>query len=616
MIDDIHKNFTLKLILPFCIAILAIFFLVQSIQQIPIKEIYRINDRHEGCLSCHLPMDGFAQSHNPLALGCSSCHLGDPFTLIKDEAHKDIILIPGNINNANITCGRSECHPVIANNIQNTLMTTGRGIVTVDHYVFGESDSPDGHGNLSDLGDSPADKHLRNLCSSCHLAQNKKSPAPNTQLSRGGGCLACHLNYDTAAQTELIKYKSINELPTNHPSLTINISNDQCFGCHSRSGRISTNYEGWHETLMDTISESNKINYQQLDDGRIFSKQQADIHFEKEMDCIDCHTWREAMGTGKSFNHKEEQIEIGCEDCHSNKKNTTNEREFTDDIDKKILRLRGWDNQSQNYVVTNKTKKPLLNTLVDKDNNTHLKLKNNEKILPLTPALPICNSRIKGHNRLSCKSCHSAWAPHCLGCHTKYTTDEEIYDHNKHDYFRGGWVEYSGEFLVDVPTLGIRVENGEEIIDTFIPGMIMTISKSDNDRTFKRLYAPVAPHTTSANARNCKSCHNNPVAIGFGRGQLKFEKNYGHWVFIPIYKINPIDNLPEDAWIGFLKNRTGMVSTRIGARPFNVEEQKKILNVGACLTCHDENSKNLKEIFFNFNEALKRISKQCVIMID
>ncbi|MFN8134465.1 MAG: hypothetical protein U0Z17_04295 [Bacteroidales bacterium] len=41
-----------------------------------------------------------------------------------------------------------------------------------------------------------------------------------------------------------------NVLPKFHPSINLNISNDKCKSCHSRSGRISMNYEGWHETEM------------------------------------------------------------------------------------------------------------------------------------------------------------------------------------------------------------------------------------------------------------------------------------------------------------------------------------------------------------------------------
>ena len=53
------------------------------------------------------------------------------------------------------------------------------------------------------------------------------------EISRGGGCLACHLKYKSSSA---------------HPVMTIDIDQGYCFGCHARSGRISANYLGLHQT--------------------------------------------------------------------------------------------------------------------------------------------------------------------------------------------------------------------------------------------------------------------------------------------------------------------------------------------------------------------------------
>jgi len=92
----------------------------------------------------------------------------------------------------------------------------------------------------------------------------------------------------------------------------------------------------------------------------------------------------------------------------------------------------------------------------------------------------------------------------------------------------------------------------------------------------------------SCEARSRQSCHNDPVALGYGRGDLRFEVSgaEGRWQFTPAHASSPQDGLPADAWIGFQQPRTGMVSTRDDVRPFSVEEQRRILRVGACLTCH------------------------------
>jgi hypothetical protein len=95
-------------------------------------------------------------------------------------------------------------------------------------------------------------------------------------------------------------------------------------------------------------------------------------------------------------------------------------------------------------------------------------------------------------------------------------------------------------------------------------------------------------------ARDCRSCHADPVALGYGEGVLLYEPegDGGKWRFTPERSPGP-DGLPADAWTGFLRERAAAASTRAGARPFNVAEQRRILTVGACLTCHDPTADGL-----------------------
>ncbi len=153
--------------------------------------------------------------------------------------------------------------------------------------------------------------------------------------------------------------------------------------------------------------------------------------------------------------------------------------------------------------------------------------------------------------------------------------------------------------------------------------MIMTIDVGSFDKRlhdsliFQRLYAPAAPHTTQTAGRDCKSCHNDPVALGLGSGKLKYvmHENTGKWIFKPKYQNNSIDGLPEDAWTGFMQERDGIVSTRTNVRPFSVEEQKRILTVGACLNCHADDSGVMMEALVNFNKTSENRSKACVLPV-
>ncbi len=134
--------------------------------------------------------------------------------------------------------------------------------------------------------------------------------------------------------------------------------------------------------------------------------------------------------------------------------------------------------------------------------------------------------------------------------------------------------------------------------------------------SFHRLYAPNSPHTTVSKARDCASCHTNSEAIGYGKGELIFNKASRKWSFTPEYALNENDNLPEDAWIPFLKPVHDSIvnSTRTDFRPFTVDEQKEVLLVGACLQCHNQDSKVMKQSLINgIQPLLDSLDERCVL---
>ena len=620
-----------------------------DIAELSTHDIPQVGERKEACMICHKEVTGFTASHDPQAIGCASCHLGDPFTLNKDRAHRNMVLIPGNLSNAQQTCGSLDCHPEIISRVNNSIMTTNSGIVSVDRFVFGETESPDIHSHIKEIGYTAADKHLRDLCAKCHLGNEKMETGPIDEMSRGGGCTACHLNYTNQSANEHMAYisgqKNEDLLPSMHPSLNIHISNDHCFGCHSRSGRISTNYEGWHETLLDEKEVTGKKKFRTLQDKRVFEFITADVHHTAGLECIDCHNSYELMGDGVSYLHEEQAVKTRCEDCHfENNPNTVTYSEL-DSAMIKIFDLRKYDHIDKKMIKAKDSEVTLMNTFFEND-TAWMVGKNSGKIHPLNPPASICTGN-EAHESLTCSSCHTAWAPQCIGCHNEFDRNAEGYDLLENNFVDGSWVEYVGTFLAEPPTLGVR-EGENKKIEPAIPGMIMTIDKNslyssddlkssdeykqeDESIIFHRLFAPAAPHTTSAKGRSCKSCHNNSLAIGYGRGELNYEilDGAGKWNFIPEYASNKYDGLPEDAWIGFLSNSSDDLpdgkagfkssdefirSTRTDFRPFTLEEQKRILTIGACLTCHDENSGIiLNSLDEDFKSYLLKISEDCVL---
>jgi hypothetical protein len=582
-----------------------------------------IQGHAEGCVSCHGGMTGFSDAHRPEYIGCYSCHGGDPLTLNKTKAHKNMFPVPGNLSNASVACGNQGCHPAIVNRVDKSLMTTLSGMISVDKWVFGETADLNSAEHVDDIGHTAAGIHLRNLCAGCHLGNEKTKTGPAAWLERGGGCLACHLTYDKKALATLQQMKnrksSDTSLPMYHPALDLNITNDKCKSCHSRSGRISMNYEGWHETELKPESVKGKADYQVLPDNRVFIKMPEDIHHQKGMLCIDCHGSFELMGDGKLHAHKEDAVKIQCSDCHAAKANNQIYLESADRETQLISWSRKYKGEGVQVIVTAKGGFPLVNTLVEEQGSRLSMIKKSGAgTVIMKPPAKACTEG-KAHERLSCDACHTAWAPQCIGCHNSYESRTKGFDMLLNKERKGTWIEYATEGMADLPVLGINYTDKSRKkgqVGTFTPGMIMTIDKGSYKKgektVFHRLYAPSTAHTTQQKGRSCKSCHNEPLALGYGRGKLVFSKE-GNWSFEPLFENNKSDGLPEDAWTGFLKERTDQAATRIGMRPFNLAEQKNILTAGACLTCHEGNSDVMNRSLADFNQVILKRNKQCVM---
>jgi hypothetical protein len=551
-------------------------------------------------------MQGFSEAHKPDKITCVSCHLGNNEAFVKAEAHKDMFTVPGNLSNASKTCAK--CHVGIDFRVKNSMMNTMSGIISVDKYVFDENNNLDSLFNIHHLDNkSAADSHLRNKCASCHIGNEKLHPNPITEKSRGGGCTACHLNYNESTKMAHKMYLDSDKqnLTRQHPSLSLKISDNHCFGCHSRSGRISTNYQGWHETLLkpDSIVDLNR--YRILEDQRVFEKKTADIHHTKGLSCIDCHDSNDVMGNGEQYAHQEDAVNTNCIDCHFSKIPKTKSFSDLSASDQRIINLRNIDT-SLTFIYTEESDKVLLNVIRESEKN-YLITKNTNKKITLSPLSSSCTNN--AHNKLTCGACHTNWSPQCISCHTTFDKYEDGYDLRDKKWIIGKWLEKGRDYLAEFPTLGVRTKKSKKEIKTFAPGMIMHLKKDERNANFHRLFAPVSAHTISKKGKSCKTCHNNPVVLGYGRGELKFLKS-GVWTFKPQYVIEK-DGLPKDAWIPFLKNDTLSKATRNDARPFTVLEQKKILKVGACLTCHSENSNVVRLISENYKKVILQRTNKC-----
>jgi hypothetical protein len=606
-------------------------FIVGRIKMVKkIESIRDLKPQDESCIKCHNNFTGFSKYHNPELIGCVACHIGDAHKLEKEAAHKGMISIPGNMEDINFTCGTADCHQDLNGRVKSNIMTTMSGVVSIDKWIFGEYETPDSFSHVKYLKNSPADDHLKKLCASCHLGSPKTELGPIHAKTRGGGCLACHLNYSDSATLQLENYltnPSTSEQVESlfyHPSVDINVSDDHCFGCHNRSGRISMSYEGYYETLESAEDVKNDSSFRIVTNTRAFKYEESDLHFEAGLSCIDCHLSEGVMGDGNRYLHTEDAVKIGCSDCHKAKEDIDFPVTATlDNEAEKLFSIRSKPRLKGPFLISERSGLPLYNTTKQENNSVRMQGKLNRRIYDVQKRAEICDAG-NAHNDLSCNGCHTSWVPRCLGCHTSYDPEQPAYDLLNKERTKGRWVESVDGFAIGKPTLGVRIKNIDkrekrEII-SMVPGMIMTLDQDDypgnqgKEESFHRLYAPLFSHTIMSKAYDCKECHNDPVVLGYGEGILEYVTSgkEGEWRFFPEYA-DLEDELPADAWIGFLKDQNGPFSTRTNIKPFSIDEQKRLLTVASCLECHDGNSSVMLESLVSLDSVMQKMTDDCIL---
>lgn len=483
------------------------------------------------CLQCHLTKrEGFNAGHSFAASNCVSCHAGNNTADTEAGAHAGLIAFPGALDTAMRACGGCHADKVIS--VSNNLMHTGRGIVAVTRKLIDGSSGPDETANFQSLGHGVADSLLRKQCASCHLGQEKSKHELDVMRDRGGGCLACH----------------INDYPdNNHPTLTTNVSDARCFGCHARSGRISLSYTGFAEI----VNSAGPVDHSglRLPDGRAVARKPADVHYLAGMSCIDCHTGVGLMGDGQRANQQRDAVDISCTDCH-----------FAPESGGKSTRP----------LTTAKKNTPMPQLEIRAD-GAWLYTKNTGRELR-TPSLdPEFHADDSNHQRLECATCHSQWAPQCFGCHIDYDADGSQWDHVEQRETAGRWSEERSQFRHGLPALGINAENR---IELFVPGMIMTVAHpSWQDNKLIRVFAPLSPHT-SGPSRTCESCHRSSEALGLGQGEIVIRD--GQRELISTHE-KLKDGLPADAWTN-LERSLGGHTPLDGQRPLTEDEMNAVLD--------------------------------------
>lgn len=302
----------------------------------------------ELCTTCHIGIEDISASHPAQVMGCVVCHGGDPLALDQERAHATLRggRNPSDLSVAAESCGQPSCHGGYADLEQNhvtrvvaSLQATYAGGIATVRYTFGAQDSPRAELGIHAVQDESADlaanavPFLREFVPSLNSFEEKfqanclnggchlwAEPQAQPYMYRSTGCAACHYLYSDDG----LYRGSDPTIPRDEPGhglthqLTTAIPYNQCDHCHNRG-----NYSLKQMSLLarpDLPPAANPIPATMPPEGRRLKEYYQPIaeftKCEVELNCVDCHTAREAMGDGHIYGSKKDAQSVQCQTCH------------------------------------------------------------------------------------------------------------------------------------------------------------------------------------------------------------------------------------------------------------------------------------------------------------
>ncbi len=590
----------------------------------------------ERCLSCHYGIEDLSASHPNAVFGCVICHGGNGLDLTVKGAHIGLRggRNPARLDAAAVSCGTSNpqiagCHShredPLLNRVVNTprgLMATNAGIISILRFQWGldrEGASLYGIRQVSDgitsLDAIPteiapngsldlATSHFRKFCAACHLW----APGARHDLERLAGCAACHAPYHEDG-----RYRggdpTIDRTSSGHAAthtITARIPDERCRSCHNRSGRIGLNYHGQMESEQyGTPYVKGGLSDNTLSDGRFVIDLVPDIHHEKGMGCIDCHTAQDTMGDGAVFKFMKDQIEIRCEDCHGGYTSLPAAMQVRkgDPLVDASARTNAFIKAREGDTILTTSKGRPLPAVRKTDKGYVLVSKLTGKEHPVKVVTGDKKGHaIPGHHRLECDSCHSAWSPQCYGCHQALNLGAQGLDHVSEKYTDGQWVEGRTYFRFEKNIYGI---NSRGKVGVMVPGCQVCNTVVDAEGSVVKPYDSLImklkngmtsiamgsthPHTTRREVPRCVDCHLNAKALGLGDGTLTWSDAERRYDISPLYESRETGlniSYPLEALTSPNGSQLQSTSHRL-SRGFNAEELQRIVAIARCLPCHD-----------------------------
>jgi hypothetical protein len=337
----------------------------------------------------------------------------------------------------------------------------------------------------------------------------------------------------------------------------------------------------------------------QLSGGRALRRLLPDVHAEKGMTCIDCHSGREIMGDGRIYGRMRHQTELRCATCHGGPQGgpTLGASDPAVRYEAAYGPLAGKapELEPQTRLVLSTKSRPLTNLRAGPRGLLLWSRSQPGKSLAMPQVGDDPLHRLSAHQRLTCQACHSRWTPQCYGCHDYRLAKGEMWDYAAPAPTPGRWRESRDIYRFRQPPLAL---DSRGRIGPVVPGCQVMLSELGADgrplpgraKQILRhgpagnslVMTPLAAHTTRREVPACEHCHANPRVLGLGGGPRPLKSS------IP-QALADLSSLGLEAdWDALVapdfSPRQG--TTHQGARPLNRDEVARVLRFAACLPCH------------------------------
>ena len=517
-------------------------------------------------MACH---EGIEPMHPGARLGCVDCHGGDgsarrrrdahvpePEGIERDERVPDLkgdlawrrFRNPMDLRVVDRTCG--ECHEEVVENVRSSLHGTTAGHLSDGFYEMGLRDEKGSRysvfpvsreagqpGEVDGLVQVPEfqshhdrtriETHypdlVRKECMQCHLYSEGQAVRGRVGFDgsyRGQGCAACHVEYARDGLSRSADRQAVRTEP-GHPrshSMTSAPTTDTCTSCHFGDASIGLHFRGYSqlppgapggpEIDGTTDEQLNRVFY--MNDAEITP---PDVHHERGMHCIDCHTESDVMGDGALHGQMEYAVETTCQGCHG-----------TFDARSSLVTERG----------------ERIRNLYERDGDVFLRSKvtgEEHRVVQVVDVLDPSSSDYNeqaaramttSHGNLECYTCHAGWNVNFLGFHFyrnealtqldlvsgrrtpgRVQTQDKVFATWK-SFFAG--LNEQGRvapYLTGFSTMGsVDDRDGKRIIDQQMPETAAGLSGMT--MVHHQL------HSTRPTARSCVECHRSPATWGLG----------------------------------------------------------------------------------------------------